>query len=504
MNPKKSTQPLRAIFTVSLFIALGLFAILLPIILGKLNLSIISNTYGKEYEKFELFGFCASIALIVVAYIELKKRSRLSFSKVCPIILPILVSFNFLFLITEYSHKLYDYQCYEVAAKAIINEANPYSNTEYIYTYPPLPAEILALLYQLIESSFSLLHLTSTDTHEQIWSVVFYFYQCSQLMLIILAYFLCYRFARNTGLKSVPASVIITVLLLLNNPLIRTLKWGQINLWVLNSFLLAVLLLQRYPLLSGLAIALGGHIKLYPLILLLPWGITKQWHAVMASVMSFFSIVLIQTDWGRHWQLWHQFLVFFSSGSLNSSAYTPDEFRNNSLHSFIYNFFRMTGLPAGFAKVVFVVATFAVAAWFVIRFIKREKVYFAFVKPADLQASSRWKNTFRLYGHSIDALALGLLISPSVWEHHYLLAMPIAIWAVATQGYDKPWQVGIGTFLMFGLPTFDVFPFSYNRIVGLLLLLYVTSPDCFASVARLKNKRLFLKNSTSEKCSTLI
>ena len=492
MNKEKYVQNNAYIATLCLYTVLVLSAILLPIIFWKIDLSIIKNTYGESYEYFELFGFCASVALIVVAYVEIKKRDNLPFTKLLPVILPLLLIFKFLFFITEYSFKLGDYQCYEIAAKAIIEGTNPYSNPDYIYTYPPLTAQVFSVLYQLVDRGGSLLYPVGTYQQETVWAIVFYLYQCSQLMLIILTYFLCYRFARNTGFKSVPASVIITALLLFNNPLIRTLKHGQVNLWVLDLFLLAVLLLERYPLISGLAIALGGHIKLYPLILLLPWGVTKQWRAVVGALISFFSILLIQTAWGRDWELWHQFLVFFSSGTLNS-AYQPDFFRNNSLHSLIYNFAKITDLQTGFVKVVFLVATFAVATWFVVRFIKREKYYFALVKTADFQSRSRWENTFRLYGHSSDAMALGLLISPSVWEHHYILAMPIAIWAVATRGYDKPWLVGIGTFFMFCLPTFDIFPFSYHRIVGLLTLLYLTSPEHSATVVQIQNRSLFLR-----------
>jgi hypothetical protein len=76
----------------------------------------------------------------------------------------------------------------------------------------------------------------------------------------------------------------------------------------------------------------------------------------------------------------------------------------------------------------------------------------------------------------MDALALGLMTSPVVWEHHYVLAIPLVIWAFATQGMARPWQVGIGAFLIFAIPTFDVFPLSYHRILGLLFLVHITWP----------------------------
>jgi hypothetical protein len=483
MQIKESAQKT---VSISLYPLLGLFAIFVPIILWWLNTSLIDSTYEKYEQLFELFGFCASVALIVFAYVELKKRYGQPFNNLLPVILPILVCFNYLSIISEYSgytYKIYDYQCYEVAAKAVLAGITPYVNLGHIYTYPPLTAQILAWLYQLIDLNITIIHL-SVQSSEQIWGLVFYFYQCTQLLLIGLAYFLGYRFAKNIGLESVPASFLLAAILLFNNPLLRTLRHGQINLWLLDIFLLAVLLLQHYPLISGFLIAVGGHIKLYPLILIMPWGIAKQWLAVWGTIASFFTILLIQTNGGTNWNLWGQFLGFFGLGSSNSLAiaapYVPDSFRNNSLHSVIFNFSKGIGkivdISAGFANVVFLSATLAVVVWFGFRFIRREQAYYALAKTAEIPTSDRGENTFRLYGHSVDALSLGLLISPSVWEHHYVLAIPIAVWAIATRGHEKPWQVGISTFLMFCLPTFDVFPFSYHRILGLLVLLYIASP----------------------------
>jgi hypothetical protein len=94
-----------------------------------------------------------------------------------------------------------------------------------------------------------------------------------------------------------------------------------------------------------------------------------------------------------------------------------------------------------------------------------------------------------LYGHAVDALALALLVSPTVWEHHYVLALPLVLWAAAKRGRDRPWPVAIGAFLMLAVPTFDLFPLSYHRIVGLVLLLILTSPGKLAVPARGRSSR---------------
>jgi hypothetical protein len=76
----------------------------------------------------------------------------------------------------------------------------------------------------------------------------------------------------------------------------------------------------------------------------------------------------------------------------------------------------------------------------------------------------------------MDAIALSLLVSPSAWEHHYVLAIPVALWAIVTRRFDKPWQTGIGAFLIFALPTSNIFPLSYNRLAGLFVLFHLTNP----------------------------
>ena len=125
---------------------------------------------------------------------------------------------------------------------------------------------------------------------------------------------------------------------------------------------------------------------------------------------------------------------------------------------------------------VIIALNILIVAWFSLRVLKREKAYSELVKASDSSRSS-WNEIYRLYGHSIDAIALGLLISPSVWEHHYVIAIPIALWAIVTRRWDRPWLVGVGTFLIFCLPTFDVFPLSHHRMIGLLILVYATSPN---------------------------
>jgi hypothetical protein len=256
-----------------------------------------------------------------------------------------------------------------------------------------------------------------------------------------------------------------------------------VNLYVLDLVLLAILLLNRYPALSGLAVAFGGHIKLLPLVLVLPWSAARKMTAAAAAVVAFLVIVLIQSNLGRDLTLWNQFIVFSRASPDSFGFLVTPFFRENSLHSLVFNSFQMIAMMTGaeptdvrdISNIVVVVATFVVGIWFIARFMQREKAS-ALGKSSDDSSLEHSEDTLRLYSHSMDALAFILIVAPLVWEHTYILAIPIVLWAVATRGYANILQIGVAAFLIFSLPTFDVFPFSYHRLAGLVILLYYTSP----------------------------
>lgn len=469
---------LKIILLPFLYPLLVLLTIVLPVILWQLKLSFIARTYDGsvpgmiDSQPFELFGLFISLLLVVATCLNVRKQEKKTLETLTPIVLPLLVSLQLLFILLEDSHpKSGDYLCYENAAQAVVNGLNPYTVYLKCYLYPPLQAQVLAFLYQVVNWGF----LFSPGDAQKAWNIVFYFYQCGQFLQILLAYYLTYQLAQKMGLRGVPASLIVSALFLFNNPLVRTIKFNQINVWILNCFLLAILWLPRRPFFSGLvAVALGAHIKLYTLSLLLPWTLRKQWRAVLGVVAGCSAILMLQTGFGQNWTLWQQFLGYFTQ-----RVEKPSNYRNSGIWSLIYN---LVKIPNRFADaslfdiVPFVVAAInlLIVAWFIVRVFKREKAYHELVKASN--SRSLGNEVYRLYGHSLDAIALGLLISPSVWEHHYVLAIPIALWAIVTRRQDKTWLTSVGTFLIFCLPTFDVFPLGHHRMLGLIILVYLTSP----------------------------
>jgi hypothetical protein len=454
--------------------AAALAAVAAPLLIAWLDPAWLQSSYGRSYARFELLGATGAIALLLVAAGALRGRSGRPWTELLPVVLPLLVGLHFLAITSEFSRKPFDYDCYEYAGRALLAGADPYRHG-LLYLYPPLTAQLFAGAYLAVAQAGTLLGLSPAP--EAVWDTVFYLYQCAQLGLILLAYRLGVAFAQGVGLGAASANVLVAALLVFDHALLRTLRHGQLNLWILDLALIGILLARRAPLASGACLALAGHLKLYPLILLAPLALTRRWRAAAWTLAGLVAIAFLQSDFGRDWAPWEQYLGFLSSGVRGEIA-----FRNNSLHSLFFNYFRFAGGdPRGADRAAVDVAvalgSLALLGWFVARLRRRDR---ACAVPGAGDALAR----AAYLGHAADALAFALLLSPSVWEHHYVLALPLALWATAVRGRERPFAVGIGIFLVLVMPSLDLFPLGHHRIAGLLLLLLL------APSARLPNSSL--------------
>jgi hypothetical protein len=283
-----------------------------------------------------------------------------------------------------------------------------------------------------------------------------------------LAYQLASRFAARIGYSDLQNKLIVSGLFLFNFPLVRTLHLNQINLYVLNATFIALLALNRFPFLSGAAVALGGLIKLYPLSMGAPLVLMKKWKALAGGLASGILIILLLTNFGRNLFLWKEFMLFLVSfpAERESSLWI----RNTTPLSLAHNLTRFAGLPESMIPPLVIIITLAVLTWIALRFHKREELY------RDLPSGAA-AETYRNFGNLIDFSSLALLVTPSAWDHHFVIALPLALWAIALRGTDRPGWVGIATASIFMFPPVDIFPFSYLRIFGVVALLLLTTPN---------------------------
>ncbi len=440
----------------------------LPVRLSSLDLPIVRNSYGKASEPLELAAWLAVGLIVTAVVVVLAKRPQAGVEQLLPVLCPAAVGVLGFAIVGEFSLKAADYEAYQGAAEAVLRGGNPYAGTGYLY--PPLPAQAMAALYTAVAALSPGLGLGQASP-EAVWGVVFYAYQATQAALLIGAWILCYLNARALGSGRTVAALATTLLLLGNGPMIRTLRHNQVNLWLLNLIFLSLLLVRRYPHVAGLAMQLGAHIKLYPAILLLPWAVAREWRALGWALGGFAAIVLWQTEGGRSFEHWAQFISLWQDPP--PMAY----FRNSSLRSLFHNILLLGGGgDEGLADVASAAAAGAIGLWFVLRAQRREAA-FARAWDCELAGADREQlRHLRLYGHSADAIVLTLLVSPITWSHHYVLAVPLFLLALARCERRRMMALAAAWALVLALPTVEVFPLSYLRPGGLLLLAFIADP----------------------------
>lgn len=463
--------------------------ILLPIVLWKLHLPFISSTSGPEYRVFEIFAFCVSLTAILGAAFRLKRPVTNERDHNFPIILFTLLACYFAAQITEYRPLSSDWLSYQHAAQAILAGSNPYVDTGYLY--PPLTASALATVFKAVVWASGLAGIPVDSGFA--WQGVFYLYQCCQFFLVMGAAALCFRLGKMLGADGTTTATLVAVLFVFNAPLLRTIHFHQVNVWVFDLMMVAALFPHR-SIMVGIALAVAIHLKLYAAVLLLPFLLLKRYAPVLWALIGIAVIVAVQTNWGTNTSVWQQYVAFvqvFPAGTT---------FRDNSLHSVVYNTLalatRMLALESDTFNFLVAgltaLATAGAVVYFIQRYRQREQTFRdAIREDTEAGSSIEWKRTWRGLGHTLDAIALALLISPLVWEHHYILALPLIIYAALTQERSAWPRVGIAAFLMLAIPIFDVFPFSYHRAAGLLLLLHTTSPRYYSSLQRNERWKMF-------------
>jgi len=438
-------------------------AILTPLALSETRPAFVSMSYGATFLPYELMGLTAGVAILAIGAVELRRRRGGDVAGRVAVLVPCLLALHVVTQNSEYAQRRFDYDCYEYAGRALLAGESPY-RAGLIYLYPPLTAQGFAAAHTAV--TWTSERVGASLERDAVWDRVFYLYQCAQVLLVVAAYFLLLRLGRDLGFVSRWAPVTIGVLLVFDNPVFRTLRHGQINLWVLNLALLGLVGARRRPALAGLAVALATHVKLYPILLLFPMLLCAHWRAAVWTVAFLAGVVVLGAEGGRDWTLWSQYLALVGADFGGEVA-----FRNNSLHSIAFNtatlVFGGRGDGAGVRWVVRL-GTVAAGAWALQRLARREQIRRRALDPAGD------RRTFA--AHGADALAFALLASPSVWEHHYVMALPLALVALAWRGADRPGLVALGLFLTLAMPTFDLFPLGYHRVAGLLLLLGLTAP----------------------------
>jgi hypothetical protein len=355
--------------------------------------------------------------------------------------------------IAEHPSPSWDYQCYERAARAIDAGRSPYDTPGNCYLYPPPLAVALARVEGALGAG---LRATRGEaTAESAWPLTLYVFQAARTIWAGCAFVVLYRIARAAGADSLPSALVVATLMIVDVPLYHDTVNNQVNLLVLALAAGAAALVDSAAPLAGLALAVGVVLKLYPALLIPSWLITHRRAAAwtIAWIAALGALV-------RPWIWWVDFLNVWRT-PLSYGA-----LRDNSVRSVMANAARMLRLAPETAVPMWIgiVWLALVAAAFVfggVRMLRRRRGS----APGGANAG------VLAYADMADALAIGLLVSPLAWEHHFVLALPAAVLALVTADPPARVRVWAGAFLVFAVPVADVVFLGASRLVGLCMIL---------------------------------
>ena len=326
-----------------------------------------------------------------------------------------------------------DIDYYTQAAFALIKN-NTLPDT---YFYPPLWATLLSFLTPLGKSGILLVA----------W--------VANLLSLLLFYFLLQRTLELYQFKHDAAAIAASLFLLVNMPVIRTLMYVQVNFHVMNLILLSILFYKDRLFLSALMLALAVHLKASPIVLVLAFLLEFNWKwllwfALNMILITGFTIAFYGIQ--PYGDFVNNFLFINAPHSLSLHDSSFD-----SAIGMTFSYFR-----AGVSTVRILVllakgATVIVTVFLCIR----SRGFF-----------STGQSKPRLFD-SIIPLFVGMtLLSPLVWEHHAMfLTLPVLLLLNKLETSAEWIGYGAAYLLVFLTPTFDYFPWSYGRLVGILILL---------------------------------
>ena len=326
-----------------------------------------------------------------------------------------------------------DIDYYTQAAFALV-ENQPLPDT---YFYPPLWATLLSFLTPLGENGILLIT----------WIANF--------LSLLLFYFLLHRTLELYQFKPYAAALVTTGFVLLNMPVIRTFMYVQVNFHVMNFVLLSLLLYERSRFLSALMLAFAVHFKASPAVLVLAFLLERNWKWLGWFAMSMILIAAFPfAIYGVNPYLNFINNFFFINAqqgwSLHDSSF--DSAIGMTLSYFRADFSIVRALVL-FAKVITAIAVIYLSV--------RSRGFF-----------SNGEHKGNLF-NSIIPLFVGMtLLSPLVWEHHAIFLTLPFLFLLKKLESPAEWTLYGGVYLLvFLTPTFDYFPWSYGRLVGILILL---------------------------------
>lgn len=346
-----------------------------------------------------------------------------------------LVSFLYLNLLRE-RVQYGDLDSYILGATNLHN-GEPFDS---LYIYPPFWAMLLQPLVPLGEEAFL----------NVLWAL--------NLLALMGFYWLLYTVLARYGFSRRAAALTVTLFMLANMPLLRTLYYMQVNLHVLNLIFVSMLAYPRSRLVSAFCLAVAAHLKASPLVLALAFLLERDWRwlAWLAFFgFFFFGVTLLSDGFQPYTSYLHNLSLLNQPHGMN--------FRETSFDSLFWTLSALLKFDGAWAQagIYLSKAALGLATGLVLFRVVRSQAFHQGESANLLNALPPLMILMNMY-------------SPLVWEHHglFLMLSTCALLRLLSTPAEWTW-FGLFYFVQYLIPTFDFFPWSYARMLTPLLLLWL-------------------------------
>jgi uncharacterized membrane protein len=229
----------------------------------------------------------------------------------------------------------------------------------------------------------------------------------------------------------------------------------QVNFHVMNFILLSLLFYRKRPFLSALMLALAIHFKASPAVIALAFLLELNWRWLISFAISLVLIALFPVAlYGM--TPYYDFVTNF----LSISAPHALSMHDSSFDSAIGITLSYLRLDPGIIRILVLLAKGMIAIVSIFLCVRLRGFY------------SKEEDKARLFDSILPLFVSMTLLSPLVWEHHAIfLTLPFLLLLKKLESSAEWIWYGTVYYLVFLTPTFDYFPWSYGRLVGILILL---------------------------------
>ncbi len=390
---------------------------------------------GPITNGYALITSLGFIWFLVTTILISAKFGKINRKTVVPFICGTIISLIYITFLRE--HERYgDLSDYIGAVDNIINK-QPFNSR---YLYPPMWASILTLFYKLLGLPAAIF-------------AIFFANQLSITAFFILATIFLTRY----GLSLNFSSILVFFSMVVSVSISRNIVYSQVNLILVDMVLASLLLFKKNKFFSALFFAIGIHLKVVPIFFIPVYLKVKNWKwLTYMTICGIFIIILTSlTDGFRY------YIDFIN----NLSGWADAPIRSSSIYGFLINTNKYMGINIP-VKVL----------WNIIRVLSALSIYLLAFMSIKNHSFIVGKENDPIFSAIIPLFFMMIVISPTVWSHHLvIIIIPTILILLHIQKSSQLLIFIIGYFFAYILPVFDLYPWSYLRLLGWLLLLILTA-----------------------------